>query len=147
MPESGQGRALEQSGLSCRQLCSTEQGPIVEILVAGGLLFPNTEHEQAEVLFDFVRECLSEWSPAGLLFDMTDFNYQHGNSIGAVFLQVKSDRSGFIPIAVLAKGRTGLGLTSLLDFIGGVNKLSYLVTNQRFDALEFLRDKGKRNSE
>ena len=143
MKENGQGRALKQSGLSCRHLCSTEQGPIVEILVEGGLSFPNTDHEQANVLFRFVRECLSELSPAGVLFDMTEFKYQHGNSIGAVFLQVKSDRSGFIPIGIVAKGRTRRGLTSLLDFIGGVNNLPYLVTNRRLDALEFLQDEGR----
>ena len=146
MQESGQGRALEQSGLelSCRQPCSTAQGPIVEIVVAGGVSLHNTDHQQANTLFNFVRECLSELSPAGVLFDMTEFKYRHGDSIGAVFIQVISDGSGFIPIGVVAKGRTRRGLTSLLDLFGESNNLMYLVTDQRPDALEFLKDEGRR---
>ena len=75
---------------------------------------------------------------------MTEFKYRHGDSIGAVFIQVISDGSGFIPIGVVAKGRTRRGLTSLLDLFGESNNLMYLVTDQRPDALEFLKDEGRR---
>ena len=148
MQESGISKAHKESGLdlSCRQVGSTEQGLIIEILVAGVLSLGNTEHEQARVLNDFVRQCLTELTPAGLLFDMRDFRYRHGDSIGAVFFQVKADKSGLIPVSIVAKGRTRRGLTSLLDFAGGVNNLAYFVTDERVDALEFLRAEERRAS-
>lgn len=123
--------------LSWAQLCWTERGPIVEFVVAGGTSLRNPDFRQAEVLYEFVKVSLQGLAPAGLLFDLRSFKYGHGDSIGAAFMQASPDRSGLIPVTVVAKGRTKRGLSTLLR-LGGADLLVHLVTDERAQALEFL---------
>lgn len=133
-------RHYEGSGLklSWRPLRTGTGGPVMEIAVEGKLSFRMMPHEQADILYDFVKACIAENQPAGLVLDMRRFRYRHGDSIGALFAQPDPHGSGLMPISVVARGRTRRGLASLLAFLGEPYDLPCFVTRRPEEALSWL---------
>ena len=93
----------------------TPQGPILHISFSG-IYFDGVGQE----LGDYLVAALRQYQPAAVVLDFGHFRYRGGNDLGqivqAFFTKGPDGKTIFRPCAIVASGRTGKALHSLLSF-------------------------------
>jgi hypothetical protein len=99
---------------SWEALRQTPMGPVVVIRMAGHYPDGSEGNPFAAELQARVEQIMDEISPGGVIFDMSDLEYEWGDALAGIFLPLMHPGEGFVPSRVVAQGATEEALGGLL---------------------------------
>ena len=128
----------QEIAVAAGTLEATQAGPIVSLSFSGYYPPGSMGNEPWAKARDQAERLIADFSPAALLFDLTDLDYVWGDSIAGLFCLIYKNKKQRPKAACLvARGRTAVALKTLLESLHLPVDVPMFETTE--DGIAFLR--------